>query len=236
MIRIAIVDDDREDAQVLQKHLAAFGEKEQVAFTVSVFNDGEELLARYHRGSFDLIFLDIEMKHSNGLKTAEQIRDMEDDTDIIFVTQMAQYAVHGYRVDALDYMVKPIHYFSFELVMRKVMKKLSRRREQGILIQCKDGIHVLSLADLYYIEVFDHYLTYHARTGEIRVKGKLQDVEESVKDKGFCRCNRCYLVNIRHIREMKKDSIVVGDTEIEVSRQKKKELVRQITAYMENMS
>ena len=110
MIRVAIVEDDAEVQGVLQEYVRRYTRQYGTEFEVTVFADGVDILEDY-RAVYDIIFLDVEMKHLDGMTTAERIRQMDADVILIFITNMAQYAIRGYSVGALDYVLKPVPYF-----------------------------------------------------------------------------------------------------------------------------
>mgnify|MGYP000060856764 FL=1 len=112
MIRVAIVEDDAEVQGVLQEYVRRYTRQYGTEFEVTVFADGVDILEDY-RAVYDIIFLDVEMKHLDGMTTAERIRQMDADVILIFITNMAQYAIRGYSVGALDYVLKPVPYFAF---------------------------------------------------------------------------------------------------------------------------
>ena len=93
MIRIAIVEDDRHDREALKKCLNRYEKENQVKFSVTEFQDGEDIVTDY-TASYDLIILDIEMAFLNGMKAAEKIRELDTNVIIIFITNMPQYAIH----------------------------------------------------------------------------------------------------------------------------------------------
>ena len=107
MIRVAIVEDDAEVQGVLQEYVRRYTRQYGTEFEVTVFADGVDILEDY-RAVYDIIFLDVEMKHLDGMTTAERIRQMDADVILIFITNMAQYAIRGYSVGALDYVLKPV--------------------------------------------------------------------------------------------------------------------------------
>lgn len=171
------------------------------------------------------------MGSTNGMDIARQIRKTDDNTIMIFVTQLAQYAVEGYQVDALDFMVKPLEYYSFELVMRKAARRLRQRRPQSVVLQTEEGMTVLSSDQILYVEVLDHYITYHPAERQYTRKGTLADAEQQLDSQKFYRCSRCYLANLRYISAVGKDSITVGGQEISVSRGRRKGLLLAVSNY-----
>ena len=128
MIRVAIVEDDAEVQGVLQEYVRRYTRQYGTEFEVSVFADGVDILEDY-RAVYDIIFLDVEMKHLDGMTTAERIRQMDTEVILIFITNMAQYAIRGYSVGALDYVLKPVPYFAFS---QQLLKAVAQRLQTCI--------------------------------------------------------------------------------------------------------
>ena len=114
MYHIAIVEDEKEFSTQLEKYLEQYQEENNVRFKVSVFQDGAEILEDYKK-IYDVILLDIEMPRLNGMDAAEQIREMDTEVTLMFITNMASYAINGYAVGALDFVMKPINYYTFSI-------------------------------------------------------------------------------------------------------------------------
>ena len=143
MIRIAIVDDDADDLKLLQSNIERFFQSSGGEYSLFAFSDGEDLLYRYD-GSYDVIFLDVEMRWCNGIDVARSIRERDRDTALIFISRIAQYAVQGYSVDALDYILKPVEYASFEKKMQKALHHVESHRAHRIRISQDGDYHWLS--------------------------------------------------------------------------------------------
>lgn len=92
MVRIAVVEDDDKWVEILQKYIRLYMGKRSKEFNVSVFHDGDEIVLDY-QPIYDIIFMDIQMKHIDGMKTAEIIRRMDKDVILVFITNMSQYAI-----------------------------------------------------------------------------------------------------------------------------------------------
>ena len=168
MIRIAIVEDDRHDREALKKCLNRYEKENQVKFSVTEFQDGEDIVTDY-TASYDLIILDIEMAFLNGMKAAEKIRELDTNVIIIFITNMPQYAIQGYKVNALDYILKPISYFSFSESMVRALAKVKTPEKEYITIVLKGGKKKLDVARICYVEVQDHVLIYHTLDGDFKI-------------------------------------------------------------------
>ena len=120
LIHVAIVEDDDNYAETIQEYLKKFGKVQQEQFLVSRFHDGYEIVDDYNKAQ-DIILMDIEMGLMDGMEAAEQIRKVDEQVIIIFITNMAQYALRGYKVNALDYVLKPISYASFTETLKKAV-------------------------------------------------------------------------------------------------------------------
>ena len=222
MYHIAIVEDEISFVQQLQTYLCRFSEENQMEFKVSVFQDGADILKDYKR-EYDAIFLDIEMPQVNGMEAAEQIRDMDDDVIIMFITNMAQYAIQGYSVGALDFVMKPINYYTFALKLKRVLKRVDKKdkEQEHIILHLPDGVKKLDIRHIYYVEVQNRTLYYYTSKGTFSVKGTLQSVEKQLEKYSFAKCNHWYLVNLKHVKEVRKNIAYVGCYEVEISRRNK---------------
>ena len=230
MLQIAIVEDEKGEAEVLKNYIARFEKENEQPCQVDVFSDGLAFLDGY-KHAHDVIFMDIEMPHLNGMETAKRLRALNDEVPLVFVTNMKQYAIEGYSVSALDFILKPINYYRLASILKKLAKNVEKRgaekyvRTEGRIIQVK-------LDSIYYIEVNGREIIYHTETQEIRTYGKLKDLEEEFASHGFVRCHHAYLINLKHIKSVDKDSVTVGNSEIAVSRNKRKDLLRAMGLYL----
>ncbi len=230
MIQCAIVDDDRDMRQALIGMIGEFGRKNGESYVFSEFSDGEELLQGSWQ-SCDLLFLDIEMQKLGGMETARQIRQTDPDIPIIFVTQMAQYAVEGYRVDALDFLVKPVDSFQIDLVLRKALRYLQRTGGRAITLQLKGEVRRVPVSEILSVEVMGHYLYYRTDGEILRTKGTMDEAETQLAGQGFVRCSRFALINLRYAEAVDKDAVTVGGQKVPLSRSKRREVMQSIAAY-----
>lgn len=112
MLRIAIVEDEDSYISVLKGFLERYKEESGEQMEITVYHDGDEIAA-FYKAQFDIILMDIEMKFIDGMTAAEEIRQKDTTVSIIFITNAPQYAIRGYEVGALDYILKPVSYFTF---------------------------------------------------------------------------------------------------------------------------
>lgn len=231
MIHIAIVDDDAHDRKELKSCLLRYEKEKQLKFKVSEYTDGEDIVTRYS-ADYDIILLDIEMTFLNGMKAAEKIREMDRRVILIFITNMPQYAIRGYKVGALDYMLKPISWFSFCETMNRAVAGMLPEEKQYLTLTVKGGRMKLDVSRLCYVEVQDHQMIYHTLDEAYVAKGTIRDVEDRLDGRRFFRCNRCYIVNLEMVENYVGSSVAVHGDTILVSRNRRKPFLDALNAYL----
>lgn len=234
MIRIALVDDNKKDLALMQKYLETARESGSYEeFSFDSFTDSLEFIEAYN-GKYDAVFLDIEMPLLDGMELARRIRRMGSDCPIVFITNMPQYAVQGYEVEALAYLVKPVRFFHFSQTLKKVLDRVRKlhTEDRSIVINTRQEVKVVSSSSVRYIEVESHNLVLHMAEGEdLRTRASLKTLEEQLAGMNFCRCNSCYLVNLRYVDSIIGNTVRMGADELLMSRHKKKEFVEQYMKY-----
>lgn len=233
MIRIAIVEDEAAYADTLREYLDRYAAEHGCRFAVTAYPDGEDIVRNYH-ADCDIILMDIEMRSMDGMTAAKRIRESDDSVIIMFITNMAQYAIQGYEVDALDYVLKPISYFAFAKRLERAISRLDARRRDGrsIVVTARNGSSRIPVSDILWVESHGHRLTYHTTNGEYEsTVNSMKSVEEQLAGDHFFRCNKCYLVNLAHVRGIEDGDALVGDDRIAVSQSKRGAFVRAMTEY-----
>ena len=230
MTRIAIVEDEAAVREQLAGYVQRYTRQYGTPFEVTEFADGMEILENY-RPQFDIIFLDIEMPELGGMDAAERIRTVDPDVVLVFVTNMAQYAIRGYEVDALDFVLKPVSYFAFSLKITKALTSLAHREKASVLLTFKNGMMRLPAEDITYIEILRRQMIVHTETEVYPVAGTLTEMEAKLGDAGFARCNKGYLVNLRHVKRITADSVQVGNDELLISRRRREDFLAAMTDY-----
>lgn len=231
MYHIAIVEDEQEYAEQLQTFLEQYGDEHNLRFKVTVFGDGAEILEEY-QPVYDLILLDIEMPQVNGMDAAERIRNQDQDVVMMFITNIASYAIRGYEVGALDYVMKPITYYGFAMRLGRALKRVKQREQKVILLPLADGVKKLQIQQIYYVEVQNRILHFHTDEGEYLIRGTMQKVEEELAGYSFAKCNHWYIVNLRHVTEVRKNIVVVAGHELEISRRNRTPFLKALTEYV----
>ena len=231
MYRIAIVEDDRNFVEELKNYLEQYALEEGQTFEILTFYDGAEILENY-TPDYDLILLDIEMPKVNGMDAAEQIREMDENVVLMFITNMAQYAIRGYSVGALDFVMKPITYYTFSMKIKRALKRVQKKELPSVLLNVSDGVKKLEVRQIYYVEVQNRQLYYYTDEGAFVVRASLQSAEELLPSRVFAKCNHWYLVNLMHVTEVRKNTAMVGPYELEISRRNRTGFLKALTEFM----
>ena len=191
MIRVAIVEDEAAVRDQLMGYVQRYMRQYDAQIEVTMFTDGVEILEGY-RPVYDIIFLDVEMQHLDGMETASRIRALDSDVLLIFITNMAQYAIKGYEVDALDYVLKPVSYGAFCTKLSRAVQRVQRRKGGQVALQLSGGgMQLLDTGDILYLETRNRMLYYHTATQEYAVRGSLAGAEKQLAAYHFARCNQC---------------------------------------------
>jgi DNA-binding LytR/AlgR family response regulator len=230
MIKIAIVEDEASYARQLQDFLEQYEKDHEESFQVSVYSDGDEIVHKY-KAQFDIILMDIEMKFMDGMSAAEEIRKVDSEVMIIFITNMAQYAIRGYAVDALDYVLKPVSYFAFSQRLGRAIGRMKKRETKMIAISIKGGTVRLDAANIYYIESQGHNLIFYTTTGVYEAVGTMRDAEERLTQLNFFRGNKGYLINLSHVEGIRDGCAIVKGKHLLLSRARKKVFMEALTRY-----
>lgn len=233
MISIAILDDERSALDETRSCLNRYFKEMNEEVTINEYQDATAFVNNY-TPKYDIIFLDIQMEEKNGIDVAKFIRESDSISIIVFVTNMANLAVKGYEVDASDFIVKPLEYFSFKMKMNRIMERARQNAEAGsILIQTEEGKIKVRPSSIKYIEVFKHHLVYHLSEGDYEAYGSLSQVEETLGN-DFSRCANCYLINLRYVKKIDGyDLFLAGeDSSLTISRAKKKTFMEDLNRYI----
>ena len=207
MIRVAIVEDEDIAARQLEQCLQQYESGHDIRFSSCRFRDALEFLEQY-QPLYDLIFMDIGMPGLDGMEAAVRLRAMDSVTPLIFVTSMVQYAVRGYEVDALHYLMKPVKPEKLFSVLDRAAEKLSKN-EKVLNLELDGALLRLPVYQIRYADVRGNYVTIHAKE-HYTVKKTLSDLLQGLDDR-FYRVGRSAVVNLTCISRVTKTEIVLRD-------------------------
>lgn len=231
-INVAIVEDSVDDLTRLTGFLQRYEKDNDIDFKIKSFADALTFLDEY-TPSYDIIFMDIELGSENGMETARKLRAKDNDVFLIFETNIAKFALQGYEVDAVDYLLKPLTYPMLTLRLNKVIESIKNTKKGGeIEIKTSDGPRYIPLSKIKYIESQGHDIIFHMTYGEILGRDSLTSLEKRLPKDEFVRCNNCFLVNLAMIHGLDKNECLLADERLQISRPKKKHFYKMFYDYL----
>ena len=231
MIRIAIVEDEEKACQNLQEMLGKYEQQAGENFSIQTFKNAIIFLTNY-KADYDVIFMDIQMPHMDGMEAAAKLREIDSETILVFVTNMAGMAVKGYEVAAFDFVVKPLHYESLSMKMDRVIEAVRKKEDQKIILSSQGSKILLNVSDITYVEVNNHQLIYHTGQNEYASYGTIANAAKQLEGRGFALCNKCYLVNLKYVKSVHQFEVTVRNDVLQISHPKKKEFMEALNNYI----
>lgn len=231
MLRIAVVANDGNASDQMQTFIRRYARSEGLEVFLDEFDHADKFLTQY-KPIYDIVFMEIELPRLNGMDAAKRLRKMDSNVVLIFVTAFARYAIRGYEVDALDFVLKPLNYYAFSLKLERAIQRVRQRSGKQIALKTSNGVRCLEIRQIFYLETKSRMLYYHTSTGVYSVRGSLQSAEQMLMEYSFAKCNQCYLVNLQHVTDVRDDYVVVAGTKLEISRRNRKTFLDAVVAYI----
>lgn len=197
-MKCAIVEDEEKFITILKEYVDNFQKQNNVAIELSIFHNGQEIVDSNQK--FDLIYMDIDMPIMDGMTAAKKLREQDSQFVLIFITNLANLAIKGYEVNALDFVVKPLDYFEFSIKLKKAINYINKQKSHYINFMSTDRTMYRVLpSSISYIEIKGHNITIHISSKKIAVYGTLKSFIEKLSDEKFMLINKYYLVNCNRI-------------------------------------
>ncbi len=230
MLRAGIIDDTESCIRDIEQHLERYCAEHGLKKSVMSYASSLSFLDDY-QCDLDVLFIDVQMPYMDGMELAEKIRKKDPQVFIVFVTNYAQYAIRGYTVHAFDYMIKPVLYGNFEIMMDKLMQLYHAQHDKTVTLMHGGTLQRLYTSDIYFVESSGHYLIYHTAKGDITKRGKLQSVEDELRTYGFARCHASYLVNLEYVESVQNNTVTVMGVELPITRGKRDSFWAELTLF-----
>lgn len=231
MIRLALVEDDAAYRKELRGYIERYSAESGKRFAVTEYADGDEIALGY-KAVHDIILMDIEMKFMDGMMAAEEIRQKDSEVVIIFITNSPQYAIKGYAVGALDYVLKPVSYYAFTQRLGRAVELVHRRDRRFLQVNARGSAFKLDVANIYWIESRGHELLLHTADGELSAAGSMQETEQKLAGCGFYRVNKGSLVSLEHVDGLQGGDAVVQGTRIPLARARRQSFLDALNNYI----
>lgn len=228
-MRIAVCDDEKRFTGEFRR--IAENICNRLDYDVYEFWTAKDLIESFKFKAFDIVFLDIEMPETDGLELSRQLRKISSEVYIVFLTSHVEYAIKGYEVNALRYLLKPINGEALKEIIDYVSSKIYDGK--ALWVRSEEREVKVKLDDILYIEALNQYVMIRTFGEEIRVRGMISDYEEKLINEDFFRIHRSYIVPLgKIVKTGCAEVILEGNVIIPLSRGKKKELNVKMLDYM----
>lgn len=200
MLKIAICDDEKFYRDKIQEFLKKYLKIHSLDHEIDLYTSGKFFLKKEENlVKYDVIFMDINMDEMDGIQTAMQIRKFHSDTYIVFVTAFISYALEGYKVNAIRYIMKDTLETAIPECMDAVLNKMQLRQVEFSFME---GHKKLYTDNILYVESKKHksiFIYLETEPIQYHIYEKLDHIEKTLESYGFLRIHKSYLVNMKHI-------------------------------------
>lgn len=219
-MRIAICDDEK----IIINEFQAIINKlyNSLDIIVDAFSNGEQLINSFQIKPYDIIFLDIELPELDGISVVKQLRKLSNNVAIVFLTGHVEYAIKGYGLNVLRYLVKPAKEKEIYEVLRYVLEK--QKNEKFIWLTNRDGRHRIKISDIIFLEANNQNLMFYTLSGNIQIRDNINKYEKELESDGFFRVHRSYIVSLSKIKSILGNKIIVErDFKVPIARARERE-------------
>lgn len=239
MIKVAVVENEKDVAERFKSFIDRYASENSLECKVNLYYNAVDFLDEY-TADYDAVFFDIQMPLMDGMTAAEKLREQDSEVAIVFVTNMAQYAIRGYKVNAMDFLVKPVEYFDLALEMQKIARRVGDKAEDYIWINAVGGGTVtrtmqrVPFAEIIYVEILSHVVSVHTKTkGVLSFRGTLKEVEDKLDGRVFSRVSNSHIVNMRCVSAIDGDEVHLFSGEVvHFSRARKKGFMNDLNQFV----
>lgn len=211
MLSIAVCDDEVIECCRMARRIKEILEEMKLPYIIRQFGNGRELLQAPE--SFDIVFLDIMMHDLDGMKTAQIFREKASDKILIFVSSSREYVFEAYDVEAFQYLLKPVDDRKLKNVLQKAVFKTESRSQEFIIVSRGRQKRKLFLDDIYYFEIKGRMIDVHGVEGIFSYYEQIGELENKLRDKGFFRCHKSYLINLKYVDGYNRQEVILENGE-----------------------
>ncbi len=231
MLSIAVCDDEVIECCNMARKIKDILEEMKIPCIIRQFRGGGELLQALE--SFDMVFLDIIMQDLDGMKTAQIFREKAYDKILIFISSSREYVFEAYDVEAFQYLLKPVDDKKLKNVLQKAVLKTERRSQEFIIASRERQKKKLFLDDIYYFEIKGRIVDVHGPEGIFTYYEQIGELESKLQDKGFFRCHKSYLINLKYACGYNRQEVILENGEkIVIAKRRYDKFVQEVLKVM----
>ena len=231
MLSIAVCDDKMLDCCNMVRDIKDILEEMEITCIIRQFYNGKELLQAVE--NFDIIFLDIMMYGMNGMRTAQLLREKEFQNILVFVSSSREYVFDAYDVEAFYYLMKPVDMNKLKNILSRAVMKLAQDSQDFIIINKERQNKKLLLKDIFYFEIKGRVVFVHSVSGIFDYYDQIGILEQNLRNRGFFRCHKSFLVNLKHVDTYNREEIALDNGEkIIIAKRRYEDFCKDILEFM----
>lgn len=214
MLRIAICDDQPQELQIINEYITEYIYSHALEAEMNEFSHPDKLLKTIETESFHLYILDIVMPLVNGIEIGKEIRRLDREAKIIYVTTEPQFALQAYAASPMNYLIKPIDKQQLLDTLSLAISKIELSEEQLFIVKTAESMRILNLADIMCCEYRSHVVIFTLTNGEEIISSTIREsfteyISQILDDARFLRCHASYIINMRRVECFAKDSFTL---------------------------
>ena len=231
MYKVAICEDEKIQVEECLRYFKLYQDRVDIKFNIDVYKSSEDFLKSEYE-DYDVIVLDVLMDKLNGVELAKIIRKKSTLCRIIFITAMEKYWPEGFKLSASRYILKPLKKEEFFEGISAVITEL-KNQKKCVTLNCEDKIIKVPLSNIYYLEIYNRKVAIHSDGGVYYSKTSMKKWGSTLSPHGFAHTHNSYLVNMKYIRSLDKEKVILlNGEEIYISKRKYREFKDAFTRYM----
>ena len=216
-MKIAICDDEDQICELMSHKIEKYYFSSNIEFSIATFRSGEALLD-YDISNIDVLFLDVDMPGRNGMEIAKEIRKLNKDMIIIFMTAYSEFVFESFKVDAFRYLVKPVNDSDLMETFEAINNKLCEE-EDKLNFQFQNEMYNIRYSDIIYIEGMRDKIWIYCKNQTYRSRGTLKNLWDMLAGKGFFQVHRSYIINLSKIQKYNSQCVLLeGSNEVPISK------------------
>lgn len=217
MLKIAICENDVNHIYLLEKMILEWGDKVSKKVIIDRYMSAEAFLFQLEDiNAYHLLIVEAKMNKISGIKLVERIRKHNKDMEVIFISDTIKYALYGYKVRAIDYLIKPIDKKELERPLEILKEKMNKIGELSTKIVIEYGKKNIKIDynNIIYCIMFSPYIDICTVNDKFTIRKKISDMEKILPSNLFIRCHKSYLVNVKYIRQVTKKNIIMENKQV----------------------
>lgn len=238
MFSVGICEDDTVQQKYLEQSIIRWADSRHKKIVVQKYESSEQFLFE-NEGllPFDLLILDIQMGRMNGMELAKKIREKNKSVQIVFLTGLKEYALEGYEVGAVRYLIKPLKQDALDMLLDGIWQESQKVRQESYVFTCNGETCRIAYDEIVYVEANGHYLNMVTAQNAYQWKASFTSVSQDFEKMGFFLLRRGLYVNLEYVRRISgTDCILESGEVLPVSKSRYRKLNEAFIAYYRGMT